>query len=68
MKYIALIPLLLLAACATDAQGNKHYAGPTVSGSIGFNGVTVGVTLVGPALNGVPITIPPIELPKPSGK
>lgn len=67
MKYLA--PILfaaLLPACVTDAQGNKHYNGPTVSGSIGFNGMSVGITLVGPAPG--PITIPPIELPKPSGK
>lgn len=67
MKYLALIILAAtLSACVTDSQGNKHYAGPTVSGIIGFNGVSVGITLVGPAPG--PITIPPIELPKPSGK
>lgn len=65
MKPSILFLSMLLSACVTDANGTKRYVGPTISGSIGFNGVSVGVTLVGPLPSGEPI---PVALPKPSGK
>lgn len=62
MKILLLVPFLALASCVTDATGNKHYTGPTVSFSAGFNGITAGVTLVGDPV------LPAIKLPAPSGK
>lgn len=60
---IIFMPLVwLFTSCVTDSTGNKHYTGPTVSFSAGFNGITAGVTLVGDPV------LPPIKLPAPSGK
>lgn len=62
MKLLRLLPFLFLVACSTDSSGNKHYTGPTVSFSAGFNGITAGITLVGDPI------LPVVKLPAPSGK
>jgi hypothetical protein len=54
---LSLVLSLALPACVTDAQGHRHYAGPTISGSLGFNGVSLGLTLVGDS------ALPPVALP-----
>ena len=60
-----LLPLLLLTSCQCPQPINGikqpcHYVGPAISGSVGFNGVTVGVTLWGDPTTkpAVPIVAP----------
>ena len=37
--------LFALVSCQTGPDGKRHYVGPNITGSIGFQGVTASVTL-----------------------
>lgn len=68
-----IICLLLMSSCQTGADGKRHYVGPNVTGSVGYSGVSVSVTLWS-ELSAVeakkplgPITLPPTVLGVPIG-
>lgn len=67
-SFKALIPILLIVFTLSGCV-NGQYAGPTMNLSAGFNGVSVGIGLVGPApglvqVTGstIAVTVPPTKL------
>lgn len=69
MKLIRTLLLLTFSfsiwGCATDANGHRVYSGPSVGATIGYNGISFGLSLSGPVA--LPVGVP-VQLPKPSGK
>ena len=59
---------MILMACQTGADGKRHYVGPNVTGSVGYSGVSVSVTLWSDLASIEakkplgPITLPPMVL------
>lgn len=70
LKLIPLITIFSLASCKCPPpiDGVKQpcqYVGPSVSGSIGFQGITVGLKLWSADDHTGTITIPPVILGEP---
>lgn len=65
--YVAMIAMPLVS-CQTGTDGKRHYVGPNVTGSVGYSGVSVSVTLWSDLASIEqkkplgPITLPPMVL------
>lgn len=62
-----------LVSCAKDVNGYWHYKGPRITGTVGFNGFSVGLTLAGEDVSKASVEVvkqlgKPVEVTANSGK